>query len=86
MPPDAGSDALAEGPLNEVWGLPGVPEGLFRGLPEVLDRACSKAVVPKRGPACPAEGPEAPPVPANAAEGLLIAVGEADPALRVEAC
>lgn len=85
MPPEAGSVALAEGPLNEVGGLPGVPEGLFRGLPEVLDRACSKAVVPRRGPACPAEEPEVPPVPASA-EGLLIPVGEPDPGLRVEAC
>lgn len=86
MPPEAESVALAEGPLNEDEGLPGVPEALFRGLPEVLDRACSKAVVPKRGPAGSAEGPAAPPVPADAAEGLLIPVGEPEAGLRVEAC
>lgn len=88
MPPEAaaGSVALAEGPLNDVGGLPGVSEGLFKGLPEVLDRACSKAVVPRRGPACPVEEPEAPPVPVSAAEGLLIPVGEPDPGLRDEAC
>ena len=86
MPPEAGSVALAEGPLNEVWGLAGVAEGLLRGVAEVRDRACSKAVVPKAGPACPAEGPEAPFVPASAAAGLLIPVGESDPALRVQAC
>lgn len=87
-PSKAGSPAPPEGPLNEVGGLLKVPEVLPRGLPEVLDKACSKAVVPKRGPACPPEAPDPPPVLANGpatapAEGLLIPVGEA---LREEAC
>ena len=42
--------------LKEVGGLEGVSEDLVRGLPEVLESACSNTVVPSTtgGAACPA--------------------------------
>ena len=87
MPLEAGLLAPAEAPLNEVGGLLPLPEVRPRGLPEVLERACSKTVGPSRGPAC-AAAQAGPPVPVNGpapgpAEGLLIPVGEI---LRMEAC
>ena len=40
--------------LKEVGGLDGLPDTRLRGWPEVLDRACSAAVVPNEGGARPA--------------------------------